>query len=164
MSKLRRILINVAVLVIATVVICLVIYCKSGEKYHNHHLIQFTPNSDEEVRKLVELKNRRDLLSWTRELRPGRPAIFQVPPDKLELVTMSIEVLRMPFVLLSSNVEEYLVNGKRPEFRLDRASDFDLNHYHNHTEIEKYLIKLADEQSERLSVATYGTSFESRQL
>lgn len=178
MTKLLwTVLINLAVLlIVAAATICFVLYYRAEEQralfeptlqgYRNHQLVQFQPANDAEVRKLVELQRRLDLLPWSKVLRPGWPATFQVPPDQCKPLSLSTEALHMPFVLLSSNLEEYLVNRKRviTDFNLEKAADFQLNRYHHYTEIEKYLNKLSDEHTERLIVNSYGTSIEARQL
>ena len=63
-------------------------------------------------------------------------------------------------------MQDYLTNRKNviTEFKLDKSEDFNLNRYHYYTEIERYLTKLGEENTDRLIVNTYGNSVENRQL
>lgn len=181
MKFIWTVLIHLAILlIVAAITICFIIYYSPTcdhrdelplfeptlEGYKNHQLIQFIPKNDQDVKKLVELQNKLSLVPWSNVLRIGWPVLIQVPPEQVKSLIISTEALHLPFILLSSNIQDYLINRKRviTEFNLTSSADFNFNRYHYFTEIEKYLNKLSEEEPNRLIVNSYGTSIESRQL
>ena len=188
MKFLWQILIHLALLlVVASAVICFILFYKADEKvneteisgaignelftptlegYKNHQLVQFSPSTESDINKLIDLQTKLSLIPWSSRLQLKWPIQFQIPPEQTKLFTLATEALHLPFILLSPNLEEYLLNRKRviTKFNLKKSSDFNLNRYHYYTEIEKYLNKLSEEYTNRLIVNSYGSSIENRQL
>jgi len=172
MKLIWTILIHIAVfLVLLAITLCILnaTLWNSGnvtlDGFKNHQLIQLSPSTDLDIENIVVLQNRLSLIPWTNVLRKGWPFMLQVPPNQTKQFTLMTEALHLPFVLLSTNLENQLNNQKRvvTDFKLEKSSDFDLNRYHYFKDIEEYL-RLLSNETNKLVLDSYGTSIENRQL
>lgn len=79
MKLIWAVLINLAIFIIIAAITILIFlyYPREGrlttDDFKNYHLIQFKPNDENDISKLVGLQKKLSLVPWTDVLRPGWP-------------------------------------------------------------------------------------------